>query len=424
MLKTQFAALYPVAGFPTIYLICPDRTIKEVGQKTTAQLIAAARACPVLTTNTLDAKIFKLTSPGATVFCGTITPSLTIQNYGTTPLTSATIKLLVDGVEASSYNWTGNLARLEVANVTMPTYTDPALTDGAHTVKIVIDAPNAGTDLNIADNEQSIAITNVSTFGAYPVTQSFAATAFPPTNWTIDDGTDGTGWTRATAHSGCAMMDFYEISGGAIDYLMLPPVDMTSAASMILTFKVAYAQYSSSYADKLEVQTSTNCGSTWVSRYTKSGSTLSTATATTSAFTPTAETQWRQETVDLTSLAGQSKVMIRFKATSAYGNNLYVDDVNLDVSNGLNANDLLSSVNLFPNPSNANTSLEFFTKKASTVNLVVTNTIGEVVYEVEVKANQGFNSTVIPSDQFESGVYFVNIQSENSNTTQKLVIQK
>jgi len=422
--NTTINTLYHIGYFPTVYLICPDRSVTEIGQSTTAQLIAGARACPVLATNTLDAKIFKISSPGTTVFCGSFTPQLSIQNYGTTALTSAVIKLQVDGVEVSSYNWSGSLARLAVADITMPTYTDAALTGGAHTVKLIIDAPNAGTDLNTADNEKTISISNVSTFGSYPVTQSFAATTFPPANWTKDDGTDGAGWTRATAHSGSTMMNFYEISSGAIDYLMLPPVDMTTATSMILTFKVAYARYSTTSTDKLEVQTSSNCGATWTSKYTKSGATLSTSAVTTTAFVPSLETQWRQETIDLSSLIGQSKVMIRFKATSAYGNNLYVDEVNLDLSNGVKTNDLLSGVNLFPNPSNANTSLEFFTQKSSLVNLVVTNTIGEVVFVSEINAAQGFNSAIIPSDKFESGVYFVNIQSQNSNTTQKLVIQK
>jgi hypothetical protein len=414
---------YNIGYFPTVYLICPDRVVTEIGQSTTAQLIAGARACPVLTTNTLDAKIFSLASPSAKIYCGTMVPKLKMQNYGTTALTSATIKLIVDGIEVSSYNWAGSLARLDVVDVTMPAYTDAAMTNGSHTVKFLIDAPNAGVDLNTADNEKTITVTNLSTFGSYPVTESFAATTFPPTNWTKDDGADGTGWARSTAHSGCAKMDFFNISSG-VDYLMLPPVNMASATSMILTFKEAYAQYSSSYADKLEVQVSSDCGLTWASRYTKSGAGLATSANITTAFTPTLETQWRMETIDLSSLAGLSNVLIRFKATSAYGNNLYVDEINLDLSNGVKTNDLLSSVNLFPNPSNTNTSLEFYTQKSSLVNLVVTNTIGEVVFASEINAAQGFNSTIIPSDKFESGVYFVNIQSQNSNTTQKLVIQK
>ncbi len=422
--NSQVNTDYAIGYFPTVYLICPDRMVTEIGQKTAAQLIAGARACPALTTNALDAKIFKVSAPATTIFCGNMTPKLTIQNFGTTAITAATIKLLVDGTEAASYNWTGNIARLEIAEITMPAYSNNTLTNGTHTVKLVIESPNGGTDLNTADNEKTITVTNVSTFGAYPVVESFAAAAFPPTSWSKDDGTDGAGWTRSTANSGCAKMDFFNISGGAIDYLMLPPVDMTSATAMNMTFKVAHAQYSSSYSDKLEVQVSSDCGATWTSKFTKSGATLATTTASTSAFTPSTAAQWRQETIDLSTYAGQAKVMIRFKATSAYGNNLYVDEINLDMAVGVKSNDFVTSMLLSPNPSNSNTNLEFYTQKSNNISIVVVNALGAVVYSSEMNAAQGFNNISIPSENFESGVYFVSIKGENSNTTQKLIIQK
>lgn len=423
--NSQVNTDYAIGYFPTVYLICPDRMVTEIGQETAANLIAAARACPALSNNALDAKIFKVASPVNTIFCGNMTPKLTIQNYGTTAITAATIKLLVDGVEAASYNWTGNIARLEIAEITMPAYSNAALTSGAHTIKLVVESPNGGTDLNTADNEKTINVTNVSAFGTYPVVESFAATTFPPANWSKDDGTDGKGWARSTTHSGCAKMDFYNIGSGAIDYLMLPPVDMTSATTMSMTFRVAHARYNTSTSDKLELQVSTDCGATWTSKYNKSGAALSTTTATTSAFTPTTEAQWRQELVDLSTYAGQAKVMIRFKATSAYGNNLYVDEINLDpTANGVKSNDFVTSMNLYPNPSNSNTNLEFYTQKSNNISIVVVNALGAVVYSSEMNVAQGFNNIQIPSEKFESGVYFVSIKGENSNTTQKLVIQK
>lgn len=416
---------YSIGYFPTVYLICPDRMVTEIGQKTAAQLLTAARACPVLSSNALDAKIFKVSSPATTIFCGNMTPKLTIQNYGTTAITAATIKLLVDGAEVASYDWTGNIARLEVAEITMPAYSNAALTSGSHTVKLVIESPNGGTDLNTADNEKTITVTNVSTFGAYPVVESFASATFPPANWSKDDGTDGKGWTRSTANGGCAKMDFYNISTtGTIDYLILPPVDMTSATSMALNFKVAYAQYSASYSDKIEVQVSSNCGATWTSKYNKSGATLATTTATTSAFTPSTAAHWRQESIDLSSYAGQSKVIIRFKATSAWGNNAYVDDINLDIAGGVNSNEMVSGMLLSPNPSNSNTNLDFYAHQANDVSIVVVNAIGAVVYSSKVNASQGFNTLVIPSEDFNSGIYFVSIKGKNSNSTQKLIIQK
>jgi hypothetical protein len=415
---------YAIGYFPTVYLICPDRSVTEIGQVNAAALIAGARACPTLSTNTLDAKIFKVSSPGSTIYCGSFTPKMTIQNYGTTAITSATIKMQIDNVDAATFNLTGaNIGRLEIAEIIFPAYSSASLTNGTHTVKYIIESPNAGTDLDLANNTKTVTINNVAVFGAAPVTESFAATTFPPTSWSKDDNNDGAGWARNAAHSGCAKIDFYSIGSGESDYLMLPPVDLTSATSMNLTFKVSHAMYNT-VVDKLEVEVSSDCGATWTSKYNKSGSALSTTTASTSAFAPTTEAQWRQETVSLSSFAGQAKVMIRFKSTSGYGNNCYVDEINLSSTAAVNSNELVSGMNLYPNPSNSVTSLEFFTQKSNAVNLIVVNAIGEVVYTSEINATQGFNTVQIPSNTFNSGVYFVSLKGENTNSTQKLVIQK
>jgi hypothetical protein len=420
MVVTDFLVHY----FPTIYLVCPNREVKEIGQETTDLVIARARACPALTSHALDARVFALTAPGSIVFCGKITPRLTMQNYGTSSITTATLKLKVDGVVVSSYNWIGNLARLEIVDVEMPDYIDATLTNGSHVVTLTIDAPNGGVDLNPADNEKSVTVTNASALEPYPFNESFTAPLFPPTNWVKDDGTDGLGWVRVATHEGAAKITFFDILSGADDYLYLPAIDMTSATSMVLTFNVAYAQYRSTSEDRLEVQASSDCGATWSVPYSKSGSALATSEITTVAFEPTLETQWRKETIDLSSFAGQNRVLLRFKSTSDYGNNLYIDDIHLDLSNGVDRIDLVSGVKIFPNPSTASLCLEFYAAKSSVMKIMVANAIGEMVFETVFRSNQGFNRLELPSDQFESGVYFVKLQSQSNNLSQKFVIQK
>lgn len=421
---TMVVTDYLVHYFPTIYLVCPNREVKEIGQETTDQVIARARACPALTSHALDARVFALTAPGSIIFCGKITPRLTMQNYGTSNLTTATIRLKVDGVIVSSYNWMGNLARLDIVDIAMPEYTDAALSNGSHVVTLVIDAPNGDVDLNPADNEKSVTVTNASTLEPYPFNESFTATQFPPANWVKDDGMDNLGWVRAATHGGAAKITFFDILSGAEDYLYLPAIDMTTATSMILTFEVAYAQYRSTSNDRLDIQVSSDCGATWSVPYSKSGSALATSEITTVAFEPTLETQWRTETVDLSSFAGQNRVLLRFKSTSDYGNNLFVDDIHLDLSNGVDVNGLVSGVKLFPNPSNGNASLEFFAAKSSMVKIGVTNTLGEVVYELQNQSSHGFNRLQLPFDQFVSGVYFVKLQTQKNSTSLKFVIQK
>ena len=100
-----------------------------------------------------------------------------------------------------------------------------------------------------------------------------------------------------------------------------------------ISFDVAYAAYNASYIDGLEVLLSSDCGITWNSLYLKTGLTvgpgnLPTAPPTTSNFTPTSA-QWRNETINLDQYIGEPSVRIAFRNLPAYGNNLYIDNINI-----------------------------------------------------------------------------------------------
>ncbi|MFN5675106.1 MAG: T9SS type A sorting domain-containing protein, partial [Bacteroidota bacterium] len=79
--------------------------------------------------------------------------------------------------------------------------------------------------------------------------------------------------------------------------------------------------------DQLDVEVSTDCGATWNNVFSKAGAALSTKAAQTAAFVPTSA-QWRKETITLTGY-NSPNVLVRFVATSDYGNNMYIDNVNI-----------------------------------------------------------------------------------------------
>ncbi len=80
---------------------------------------------------------------------------------------------------------------------------------------------------------------------------------------------------------------------------------------------------------------------------------------------------------------------------------------------------------LYPNPTNNNTMVTFKLDKDQNVSVDVYNMLGEKVYT----ANQGLMSSgehmiTINGSTLQSGVYFVRFTTDNSSSTQKLVIQK
>ncbi|MCA6365212.1 MAG: PKD domain-containing protein [Bacteroidetes bacterium] len=168
---------------------------------------------------------------------------------------------------------------------------------------------------------------------APPLSEGFEGSTFLPANWQANNaGSASLFWTRANVgrnSSWSAKFDnFNNDAGGARDEMITPKMTLVGMQNCTLTFDVAHARYSATYVDSLEVLVSTNCGTTWTSVYMKGGTQLATVPDQTTTFTPT-NTQWRSETVNLTPYVGQANVLIAIRNRGHYGNNIYVDNVNL-----------------------------------------------------------------------------------------------
>lgn len=202
---------------------------------------------------------------------------------------------------------------------------------GSYTV--VLTATNAnGSDSNTKSNYVTI---SGGTSQSLPISEGFTATTFPATNWTIKNSNASTTWVRsstvgyAPTAGNCMVFQNYSVDdSGDNDEVRLPKASFTGLSSAQLTFDVAYAPYDASYFDGLEVAVSTDCGGTYTTVYSKSNTTLATAPAIASEFIPTS-TQWRTETVNLASYIGQAGVIVAFRNLPGYGNNIYVDNINL-----------------------------------------------------------------------------------------------
>jgi hypothetical protein len=144
---------YNIAYFPTIYVICPNRTVYEVGQLNATGLHNACQSCPPLPNTTNDAFIYDIISPIMPKCATGTVPMVTIQNYGTDTLTSLTLTSKVDGVVSGTKNWTGSLARFDKINVIMPTMT--GLSEGAHEYTIEASMPNGQVDEDTTNDKMS-----------------------------------------------------------------------------------------------------------------------------------------------------------------------------------------------------------------------------------------------------------------------------
>lgn len=117
--NSAIGGVFNQAYYPTIVVICPDRTVTEVGQQSAANLYGAATQCGEASTATNDARIYDYL--GEVESCGDIDLDVVIQNFGSDNLTSATVRALIGGTEVASTTWTGNLTQYDVAEVNIGT---------------------------------------------------------------------------------------------------------------------------------------------------------------------------------------------------------------------------------------------------------------------------------------------------------------
>ena len=426
---SAFNAFYSLTYFPTIVMICPDHTMKEVGQDPASTLYAdKTSTCPSILSSGSDAK---MTSSNASLgTCDSVIPSFLIGNNGTPNLTSATITYKVDGATQKVIAWTGNLVSYATATVTGVKLGAP--TTGTHTITATVSNPNGGVDPTAPNNTSTATFLKYPSIGGAAVVESFESGAIPSA-WTITNGGDPLTWENTTSgysSSKSARLKFFTIPSGDIDMMELSSMSFIGAVSPTLTFDVAYCGYTTATPenDKLEVQISTDCGTTWTDIYNKAGNTLKTIAPQTAQFVPSGPTQWRNESVSLNTYVGQNSVLARFKGTSAYGNNLYVDNVNingLSPSTGVIQSEMTSSINIYPNPITSKADIGFTLGKDEDVSIVMYNLLGETVFSNSLgEMNQGSHTIKLDAQNLNAGIYFITLNAGTNKITKKVVINK
>ena len=298
--------------------------------------------------NPSDASVVNIINPTGDNCAGAITPQVVIKNRGSGNLTSATINYTVDNGSVTTFSYTGSLTPGSTATVSLPAFTT---TLGIHTFTAYSTLPNGVADPSPLYDTTAISFA-VSSGYMGPYTQDFESQNFPPDiRWSVVNSTnDCYTWTgeSATSSTGvyinnAAMLASYDNggSGGVDDYLYTPIFLLPCSATVAnFTFDVAYQKRVNGSSDRLRVEISTDCGTTWSATavYDKQGTTLASVTGNNAnPFFPTAASNWRNETVNLLSFVGgtSKSIRLRFRATNAggsNGNNIWVDNYNYNTT--------------------------------------------------------------------------------------------
>ena len=281
----------------------------------------------------------------------------TIRNRGTGTLSSVIVNVKMDAAATVKIAFPLNLKPesdtiLNIGSISGAT--------GTHSITIYTSDPNNATDAFPAnDSIQSFVFINQATANA-PLIQSFNSTSFPPTSWQIWNPNDNTTWTRSTtagynAPGAATVQNFDYNGGGQLDDLITPPINFGSFDSSVLSFRVGYAAVDTldvSTWDGLEIHISADGGRTYNLAYKKTGNQLKTVTpALNTKFValPSELNSWRLEKINLTPfIIPGKKMLIKFRNTNAYGNNIYIDDINISAAILYNRDAFVSSITKLP----------------------------------------------------------------------------
>ncbi|MBL7923757.1 MAG: S8 family serine peptidase [Bacteroidia bacterium] len=321
-------------GLEYWFSVCANTAQGNKGRRALAiKKSAGTFSCPL----PLDARLASVASPapGNVYACqnlAAVPVTVVVENTGQNTLTNIPVNYTLNGGAVTTQVMAGPLNPGATASFTF-SGTINLSAGGAFTLRAWTSLPG---DFNLY-NDTLQTLSNVFATATTPYSQNFEGSTFAPSGWSINNGGGSTTWIRRTNITGAAggttasaYMDNYSYnSPGTEDALGTGMVSLAGASSALLTFDVSYARYSATYTDGLRVDISTDCGASWQpTGYQKSDLVLATAGTVTSSFVPTSAAQWRKDTVLLNNWTG-SNVMLRFVNINGYGNNLYIDNVQI-----------------------------------------------------------------------------------------------
>lgn len=361
------------------------------------------------------------------VYCNDqVTPAVTIRNLGSAALASVVVNVEIDNAAPVSKTVNLNLASLQRTTISAASVPVSA---GQHTIKVYTTSPNGAADQNIT-NDTITTIFSVAGAQAAPVKKDFEHNSITAGGWGVANTSDIEAYNpvRVTtaSHSGNASVKFnsfqYNLSG---KYAVLgsPEINVPlDVDSVKVTFWRAAGQKNALLSDSLQVLISTDCGQTFQSVYKIGGSVLNPEQHISATEYIPASTDWVADTVDLSGyIAGKvGSFMVQFRGINGYGNNIYLDDINIytrKIPTALKEKGLT----ITPNPTRSNIVIQHYPVSNSLRGVAVYSSSGQLVWLQSFSGTASPNYIEVPLFNRQSGVYFVKLFYTDNTITRKVL---
>ncbi len=356
---------------------------------------------------------------------GAVPVTVNLRNDGISIVNSFTISYTVNGGTPVTETYNGSIAHGAYLQYTFSTPVDFSV-PGTYTFECSI---SYSGDQNPTNDLSQIQVVSASD-ATMPWSENFQS-SFPPSGWSILSSGTTFSWAQSGSITGsdgnptsAAWFDNYSYNNsGAIDFLNTMLVDMQAAGAPRMTFDVSYSVYSP-YEDGLRVDISTDCGTTYVTTaYNKFGLALQTVATSNVDFTPSQASDWRNDTVDLTTWA-HSLALLRFANINDFGNNLYIDNINIENDNvaGTGTLNKLSTLAAYPNPSTGAMQVKINNLPSSKLSLIVFDSQGRAVVNKSFANTSDAFTHNLDLKSFGKGIYFLRVTGDSKSYMLRLTI--
>ncbi len=223
---------------------------------------------------------------------------------------------------------------------------------------------------------------------------------------------------------------YYERLGGTKDRLISPSFDLRFTTGANLTFDYAYATNATTIEDmteELNVFLTQDCGSSigFTQKKLTGAALLTGGNSADIDFKPT-NSQWKTVTIPINTsqLFAKSRFIFEFKA-SDNSNNLYIDNINITGTVGIEENPLFSmDLNVYPNPTNVNEGINIeYHANGEAVEFQLMDIQGKVLTtETNNTVNAAVTHQLSLKNQLATGVYYLKVKQGDFSITKKVVI--
>lgn len=341
--------------------------------------------------------------------------ALEVQNSSIVPVGSFTIEYILDGnTQQVSVELEDSLQFQDIIEVNVSL---PELEEGEHSLSLELSAPNDNAELRTNDNSSSFNFVVNQATEVVPVKETFED--FTSSGWAIVN-TDGEAtWEVTSTNLGkSAVVKGFEYENtGATDWLVSPILDFTTINFAELDFKYAYSHLQAN--DELRVMISTDCGSTFEEVYSRIGTELGSINSSVESFIPASTTDWDSTSIDLFEYVGASDVRIAFAFTNQNGNNFYLDDIQLYITQG----EYKNVTTIYPNPTEGPFYVTFDRPVKEEVQIRVYNMTGALVAENTFPNTLNQTYTVDLSSA-PKGLYLVRVQGDTFSFTKRIFYRR